>query len=285
MPKVVKEKTKRPVEEDSENEVGTGELPQKDSGAAERAEARKKKKKKQKTVVEDEPPMEEESGEDEAPAEEDPEDSAKRLKNQLKRSRKKKKLTGYRLKAQECGFVKNSGIAGSGGEDIFAAALTLADAKRLMRNVPEVLKSSSYDKAECAARMALSIESVPDSAARVTQANCEAVLRDRAKAAVMLALEKGVSTVDAATMQSVLRAYQYNMTFTAVLPPKGMLRHAQTNGVLGASAADLENAEQEKQDNVELASAARKIEKAEVARKEAFRKHREDLKKAREVAV
>lgn len=279
-----KKKEKRPVEDDEE-EAGTGDLPQKDIGAEERAEARKKKK-KQKVVVDEEPPVEEQSGEEEeAPVEENPEDAERRLKSQLKRSRKKKKLTGYRLKAQECGFVKNSGIAGAGGEDMFASAITSADAKRLMRFVPEVLKWSSYDKAECAARMALSTESVPDSAARVTQAHCEAVLRDRAKAAVMLTLEKGVSTVDAATMQSVLRPYQYNMTFSSVLPAKGLIRHAQTNAVLGASAADLENADQEKEDNAELASAARKIEKAEAARKEAFHKHREDLKKAREAAA
>jgi hypothetical protein len=280
-----KKKEKRPVEEDEE-EAGTGDLPLTDTGAEERAEARKKKK-KQKVVVDEEPPVDELSGEEEeeAPVEENPEDAEKRLKNQVKRSRKKKKLTGYRLKAQECGFTKNSGIAGAGGEDMFASAITSADAKRLMRFVPEVLKSSSYDKAECAARMALSLESVPDSAARVTQAHCEAVLRDRAKAAVMLTLEKGVSTVDAATMQSVLRPYQYNMTFSSVLPPKGLIRHAQTNAVLGASAADLENADQEKEDNAELASAARKIEKAEAARKEAFHKHRADLKKAREAVV
>jgi hypothetical protein len=274
-----KKKEKRPVEEDDE-EVGTGDLPQKDAGAEQRAEARKKKK-KQKVVEEEEPPVEEQSEEEEAPAEGESEEVTKK---RLTRLRKSKKLRGYRLKAQECGFVKNSGIAGAGGADMFASAITAADAKRLMRFVPEVLKASSYDKAECAARMALSTESVPDSAARVTQAHCEAVMRDRANAAVMLALEKGISTVNADTMQSVLRPYQYNMTFSAVLPPKGLIRHAQTNAVLGASAADLENADQEKEDNAELASAARKIEKAEAARKEAFHKRREELKAAREAS-
>lgn len=274
-----KKKEKRPVEEDEE-EVGTGDLPQKDTGAEERAAARKKKK-KQKVVEEEEPPAEEQS-EEEAPEEDENEEAAKK---RLTRLRKSKKLRGYRLKAQECGFVKKSGVAGAGGEDMFASAITAADAKRLMRFVPEVLQASSYDKAECAARMTLSTESVPDSAARVTQAHCEAVMRKLAKDAVMLALEKGVSTINADTMQSVLRPYQYNMTFSSVLPPKGLIRHAQTKAVLGASAADLENADQEKEDNAELASAARKIEKAEAARKIAFHKRREELKAAREAAT
>lgn len=274
-----KKKEKRPVEEDEE-EVGTGDLPQKDVGAEERAESRKKKK-KQKVVEEDEPPVEEQSEEEEAPDEGEDEEAAKK---RLSRLRKSKKLKGYRLKAQECGFLKSSTIANAGGEDMFASVITPADAKRLMRFVPEVLNKSSYDKAECAARMALSTESVPDAAARVTMANCEAVLRDRAKAAVMLALEKGVSTINADTMQSVLRPYQYNMSFSSVLPPKGLIRYAQSNSVLGASAADEENLEQEKEDNRELSAAQRKIDAAEVARKEAFRKRREELKKARAAA-
>lgn len=273
-----KKKEKRPVEEDEE-EVGTGDLPQKDVGAEERAEARKKKK-KQKVVEEEEPPVEEQS-EEEAPEEGEDEEA---VKKRLSRLRKSKKLKGYRLKAQECGFLKSSTIANAGGEDMFASAITPADAKRLMRFVPEVLNKSSYDKAECAARMALSTESVPDAAARVTMANCEAVLRDRAKAAVMLALEKGVSTINADTMQSVLRPFQYNMSFSSVLPPKGLIRYAQSNSVLGASAADEENLEQEKEENRELSAAQRKIDAAEAARKEAFRKRREELKKARAAA-
>lgn len=274
-----KKKEKRPAEEDEE-EVGTGDLPQKDVGAEERAEARKKKK-KQKVVEEEEPPVEEQSEEEEAPEEGEDEEAAKK---RLSRLRKSKKLKGYRLKAQECGFLKSTTIASAGGEDMFASAITPADAKRLMRFVPEVLNKSSYDKAECAARMALSTESVPDAAARVTMANCEAVLRDRAKAAVMLALEKGVSTINADTMQSVLRPYQYNMSFSSVLPPKGLIRYAQSNSVLSASAADEENLEQEKEENRELSSAQRKIDAAEAARKEAFRKRREELKKARAAA-
>ena len=281
-----KKEKRRSREEEDEEEVVTGDMPQKDVGAEERAEARKNKKKKQKVVEEEEPPIEEESEQEEAPDEdEDPEKAELRLKEQLTRKRKAKKLRGYRLKAQECGFVKSSAISLSGGDDMFASAITIADSKRLMRFSPEVLNKSSYDKAECAARMALSTESIPDSAARVTQAHCEAVMRKLAKDALMLSREKGTATINADTMQSVLRPYQYNMTFSSVLPPKGLIRHAQINSVLGASAADEENLEREKEENAELISAQRKIDKAEAARKEAFRQRREELKKAREAAA
>ena len=278
MPKGLKKekKSKRSLEEEEE-EAGTGEMPETDTGAEERAEARKKRKKKQKVVEEEEPPAEEsDDGEDAV----DPEAAARNLRMR----RKKKRLSGYRSKANECGFVKNSSIAGSGGEDMFAATITTADAKRLMRFVPEVLNKSSYDKAECAARMALSTESVPESAARVTQTQCEAVMRKFIKDAVLLALEKGVGVVTADTMQSVLRDYQYNMSFSAVLPPKGLIRHAQANAVLSATAADLESAEKEKEENRESSAAQRKIDAAEAARKAAFQARREELAKQREAA-
>lgn len=274
-------KSKRAPEE--EEEVGTGDLPETDTGAEERAEARKKRKKKQKVVEEEEeePPVESDQEAEDGENGEDPVAAA----NRLMLRRKKKKLTGYRSKANECGFVKNAGIAGSGGEDIFAATITTADAKRLMRFVPEVLNKSSYDKAECAARMALSTESVPESAARVTQTQCEAVMRKFVKDAVLLTLEKGVGNVTADTMQSVLRSYQYNMAFSSVLPPKGLIRHAQANAVLSASAADAENADKEKEENRELSAAQRKIDASTAARKAAYKARRNELAKQREAQM
>ena len=106
------------------------------------------------------------------------------------------------------------------GPDMFASALTPADAKRLMRFVPEVLNKSSYDKNECAARMKLSQESVPGSAARETQARCEAVLRKIMNESVLRSVEKGTMRVDAATVQSVLRPYQYNMSSPLCCHPR-----------------------------------------------------------------
>ena len=270
-----KNKKRAEPEEDPEDDA-VGDAPVEDAEAAERAAARKIKKQKKKPSVDEE---------DEAPHEEDGEEDAvdeagnaeERAKNKLRRQREHKKVSGYRAKAAECGFRKGNGVIASAGVDMFASALTPADAKRLMRFVPEVLNKSSYDKNECAARMKLSTESVPNSAARETQARCEAVLRKIMNEAVLRSVEKGVMRVDAATVQSVLRPYQYNMSFSSVLPPKGLIRHAQGEGVLSANAQDEAGMEQETKDNKELAGAAKQIDKAEEARKAAFKKRREEL--------
>ena len=269
MPKSEKKSSKRrPQEEDVEDL--TGAMPVADEDADARAAARVQKKKKQKKAVESEPEQEEEPEEDDGTAEE-------KAAKKLRRQRDHKKVSGYRNKAKECGFTSGGGVIGAMGLDSFAAALTPADAKRLMRFVPEVLNKSSFDKPECMARMKLSAEPVPASAARETQARCEAVFRKIMNEAVLRTAEKGVARVDAATMQSVLRPYQYGMTFSAVLPPKGLVRHAQGEGVLSASVGDEAVAESEKTENRELAATAKRLDKAEEERKEAFKARREAL--------
>lgn len=261
-----------------------------DPEAAAQAAARRDKKKKSKKRTADEseaaPVNEGDEGDEEegTDAEETNATDEEREKKTLRRRRERKRVAGYRSKATECGFRSNGVIAAS-GIDCFASALTQADAKRLMRFVPEVLNQSTYDKTECAARMKLSQESVPASAARETQARCEAVMRKLMNDAVLRTVEKGVARVDASIMQSVLRPYQYGMPFSSVLPPKGLLRHAQHHGVLSASAADEAAADQEKAENKELSAAAKALEKKELARKEAWRKRQGELVAARAGAV
>jgi hypothetical protein len=264
-----------------------GEVPDVDDQAAELAAARAQKKQKKRAAEDveaaEEPEVGEEdeeasqAGEEEA-AEEDP--AAARLK--LRRRREHKKVTGYRSKAMECGFLRGSGVGAAAGTDALMSALTSADAKRLMRFVPEVLGKSSYDKAECAARMKLSQEKVPASAARETQARCEAVMRKMMKEAVLRTAERGAMRVDAATMMSVLRPFHAHMNFTSFLPPKGLVRHAQAAGVLSATAADEEAEETEKAENKELSQAQKKIDAEELKRKEAFKTRKAELKAKRE---
>lgn len=271
MPKSEKKKkssSKRPPAEEEVEDL-TGAMPAADEDADVRAAARVQKK-KQKKAVEPEPEQEEEP-------EEDGDTTEEKAAKKLRRQREHKKVSGYRNKAKECGFTSGGGVIGAMGLDSFAAALTPADAKRLMRFVPEVLNKSSFDKPECMARMKLSAEPVPASAARETQARCEAVFRKIMNEAVLRTAEKGVARVDAATMQSVLRPYQYGMAFSAVLPPKGLVRHAQGEGVLSASVGDEAVAESEKTENRELAATAKRLDKAEEERKEAFKARREAL--------
>ncbi len=263
-----KNKQKAARKDVEEEDVGTGDLPVQDEEAESRAASRKQKKQKKKPVEEDVEDDDEASQHDE----DDNGTAEYNAKKKLRGQREHKKIAGYRSKAAECGFVPKAGVIGAMGTDIFMSALTPADAKRLMRFVPEVLNKSSYDKTECAARMKLSQESVPSSAARETQARCEAVMRKLMNEAVLRTVEKGTGTarVDAATMQSVLRPYQYGMQFSSVLPPKGLVRHAQASGALSTTTADEELLDQEKADNRELAAAAKKMDQAEVARKAAF---------------
>jgi len=279
----ISKKSKKRAEPEDEEET-MGDAPVEDEEAEERAAQRKQKKQKKKAA----PPVEED---DEPPNEEDDEEEEddgteeEKEKKRLRRKREYKKVSGYRAKAAECGFKKANGVIAAAGPDMFASALTPADAKRLMRFVPEVLNKSSYDKNECAARMKLSQESVPGSAARETQARCEAVLRKIMNESVLRSVEKGTMRVDAATVQSVLRPYQYNMSFSSVLPPKGLIRHAQGEGVLNANAQDEANLEQETKDNKELQNAAKALDKAELARKEAFAKRKAELKAERAKAA
>lgn len=273
-----KDKKTKPTKRPAEDEMG--ELPGVDEQAEAHAAARAQKKKKQKKAAEvaaEEEVDEEESqagdeGEEETAL--DPAVQAARLR----RRREHRRVSGYRAKAQECGFFPNAGVAAAGGADSLMSALTAADAKRLMRFVPEVLNKSSFDKAECAARMKLSRESVPASAARETQARCEAVMRKLMRDAVLRTAEKGAMRVDASTMAAVLRPFHFNIQFSSFLPPRGLVRHAQAAGVLSASAADNETVEQEKAENKELSTAAKKIESDEIKRKEAFQKRKGDLR-------
>jgi len=277
-------KSKKRAEPEEEEEAGVGDAPVEDKEAESQAAARKAKKSKKKASA----PVEENESEEQVEEPEDEEDDGtaeEKAKKKVRRQREHKRVSGYRSKAAECGFKKGSSIAGVGGVDIFASALTPADAKRLMRFVPEVLNKSTYDKSECAARMKLSTESVPATAARETQARCEAVLRKFMNEAILRCVEKGASRLDAATMQAVLRPYQYNMSFSSVLPPKGLVRHAQGEGVLSATAADEANMEQEKTDNKELTAAAKKIDQAELARKDAFAKRKAELIEKRRLAA
>ena len=214
-----KKSKKRAETEDEEDAVG--DAPNADAEAEQRAAQRKEKKQKKKAATpepeeEEEAPHEEEAVMSEA---EDDGTAEERAKKKLRRQRAHKKVSGYRAKAIECGFKKGNGVIASSGIDMFASALTPADAKRLMRFVPEVLNKSSYDKNECAMRMQLSTEKVPPSA-HARRRLVATVLRKFMNEAVLRSVEKGVMRVDAATMQSVLRPYQYNMTLSPSCRPR-----------------------------------------------------------------
>jgi hypothetical protein len=275
VPKKKKSSSKRPLEHEDE-------LPE-DDPDAEAAGARRKEKKAQKKSkpVEPEPEDNEETdGEEEGgDAEEGAAGSARKLALRMRKKRHARKASGYKSKAEEAGWRKEL----VSGKDCFASCISAADAKRMMRFAPQNVNKGSFDTAEGNLRMQLSQESVPDSAARVTQARTEAVFRHIMNAAVLRTVERKVATVDASTMVSVLRPYVAALEFTGTLP-KGVIRYAQSLSLLGVNAEDEQLVEAEKAENKELSSTVRKMDSAEKARKAAFSARKLELQKRRDAA-
>ena len=149
-----------------------------------------------------------------------------------KAARRNRRVFGYREKARECGFVRNRGQLAAAGFDATASMLSAADARRLIKFVPENLEAHAFAASEFKERLRASNESVPPTAAREAQARLEAVFRHAINEATLRTIEAGRMRITAATMHGVLRQYAANMRFTAVLPPKGLVAEAQLAKVL-----------------------------------------------------
>ena len=126
--------------------------------------------------------------------------------------------------ARECGYTRGLGNIASVGYDAPASMLSAADARRLIKFLPENLEAHAFDAAEFKGRIRAANESVPPTAAREAQARLESVFRHAVNEATLRTVEAGRMRVTAATMHGVLRPYVANMRFTAVLPPKGWWR-------------------------------------------------------------
>jgi hypothetical protein len=188
------------------------------------------KKKKKRKEPEPEPDDDDEEEEETT----DPEVLAERAAKKLRKRRLARKLSGYRKKAKEGGFDSKGGPLSGSGVDVFGSAISQACAKRLMRFVPEWLDQGSYDAAEVKERLEIKAESMPASAARETQARCEAALRNIVNRSVLRMSSQGKMRLDAATVYEVLREHLHGMMFTAVLPPQGLVRDAVNKGALPA---------------------------------------------------
>ena len=70
------------------------------------------------------------------------------------------------------------------------------------------------------------------SAARETQARCEAVMRNIVNRSMLRMSSQSKMRLDAATVYEVLREHLHGMMFTAVLPPPGLVREAVNKGAL-----------------------------------------------------
>lgn len=286
-----KAKSKRPVTQEEEDpDVGDVPVPK----------PSKKKdalppKKKSKAAAEapapepepEEPDPDDEDGEQDEELEMSPEEAKKRAKD-LSKKRRKAKLVGYRTLSKKAGYlnVNTEGDILPMGTDCLASLLSEADAKRLMRFVPSTPGAIGFNSTEFNKRMELFKQSVPGSAARETQARCDAVMRAAINQAVMRAVEMGKKTVSASMMASVLRSYAANMEFTAVVPPIGLVRHGQDIGVLNAANED---DAKKRSDEKKEANANKKVavDYAEAVEKEkaAKKAYKENAKSAAKAAL
>ena len=227
-------------------------------------EAPKKKAKKPKTPKEPkEAPPEVEVDEDDDEGEETP-------AQRTKKENRKKRISGYRAKARECGYGKAGGVVVSSGVDAHRSLLSETDARKLIGFLPDNLGCDWYSQQEFALRMKAGRELVSGAAAREAQARLDAVMRSFMNDAMLRTVEAGKSTVTTATMHATLRKYGLNMMFTGVLPPRGLLKHAQEATVLAASAED----DEAKTAHDEEAA-------ANAAENEKLKKERDELKAAR----
>ena len=182
--------------------------------------------------------------------------------------RKKAKLTGYRKMAKMAGYLgaDDKDAAAVAGLDGTACLISIADAKRLMKFVPVTPGASSFDSDEYKERHKLFKNGVPDSTARETQTRCDAVFRAVMNQATLRIAEQGKKTISASTMLSVLRGYHSNMLFTSVLPPIGLVRHAQKEGILDTLEEDKASTSTEKKEVKENKKIADEWEKSEQER-------------------
>eukprot|EP00966_Prymnesium_polylepis_P251710 5819132-Prymnesium_polylepis.1 len=72
--------------------------------------------------------------------------------------------------------------------------------------------------------------------------------------------------VTASTMAAVLRPYVDRMEFTAVVPPLGLIRYAQREGVLSKPAEDKDKHQAERQLNAKTKRIAEEWQKSEKKR-------------------
>lgn len=257
-----KKSSKKPTEDDPEQQ----EIAHEDEESEQAQPPPPPKKKKAKKAA-PEPEPEEEEEDDEADEEEDEAAIKKKAKAKMKRN-KKAKLVGYRSLARSAGYidrVKGDTVSVS-GIDGTSCLISIADAKRLMRFTPTTAGSTNFGLEEYSKRHDLFKNGVPASAARETQARCDAALRAAMNQAVLRAAETGKKTISASMMMSVLRPYSDKMLFTAVVPPIGLIRHAQDEGVLNATEKDAEMKAEEKKENVKTKKICEDYEKAEQER-------------------
>ena len=274
------ETTQRPKHRKEAEEEAARPLTEEEEVTRERARDKKSKARKLAELEN----VEVEVSESSADEDEQTVDPAK-LKRKLRLAREKKRCVGYRAKAAECGYAPGS-LSSAAGKDQFAHLISLSEAKRLVQWSPENVKAGSFERSELADRLRLSSESIPQKVGVIVQQKAESLFRNVLNEAVLRTVEKGAMRIDAATVYSILRPYAQNFDFTFASVPTGLLRDAQSKGILSATSEDADAADAEKEENKQSHALLKKLAAVEAEEKEARREKREAAKaeKAAEAA-
>ena len=154
-------------------------------------------------------------------------------KRQLKLARQGARLSGLRKTALKAGFSRRQGASRAEvqGRDMEMALLAPGDVLRCSRAFPLTLDKSSYSPEELDMRFELLEEKLPVGASREVIAAIEPVMRSLMVQAVERQSRLRTSRVTASTMRAVLKPFEGLCAFTAVAPPRGLVRYGKETGV------------------------------------------------------
>jgi hypothetical protein len=170
----------------------------------------------------------------------------------ISKKRRKAKLVGYRQLSKTAGYTNTQvdDLMLPIALDCTNSLLSEGDAKRLIRYYPLTPGAVGFNTNEFKKRFELSKCSVSKGAARITQVKADAIMRRLINQALLQSVEYGKKTISASTMASVLRQYAALMEFTSVVPPIGLIRYGQENGIIKpADEADIKKRSIEKKES------------------------------------
>jgi hypothetical protein len=185
-------------------------------------------------------------------------------KKAIKRRREAARLAGYRKLAASTGISKDS------ARGIVKPLLSLADTRRILSFVPDVYKFGSVEPDEAKLRIDQHAVLISTAACNVFRGLLESEIRKVGVEAVNMAASLGRTRVDAAMLNHILSSRQVDF-FNSSEVPLGLIRHAQTTGILGLLEDEAESLDAEKASNKQLsklyAASAKEVTDAKLARK------------------
>lgn len=203
-------------------------------------------------------------------AEAEAETEAPKAKRDASRSlARRKKCKALRGKAAQAGYLSGT-LGASAGRDQLKSLITKNNVKKMCEFIPErIAEELAYNKDEFSERLATAQEKFSTGAFEVLAPKIESIFRAVTAEALTRSFEFGQTSINAATMASVLRPYQAKTLFDTAAPPPGIIKHAQTVGALSVHEKDKEMQEAKQEDAKIMQKEVNKIFKERAAAKKA----------------